>query len=262
MNRSVAKSLFYLMEFIRGENVYRYLRELERNQYLSKEEMVDLQKKKLNKLLNFVLSNNPYYSRKYKGYDVIDGFQMLPPLKKEELRENYQNILSTSSKKHLDLVETSGSTGIPLQFYRDRMVFGYNLASLYRARRWWGLDIGYKEAMLWGVPINAKARFKAKIRDMFLNRFREREYNINPDTLLDFYHKILKMRVDYIFGYSSMVYEFALYVRERKLDGKALGLKAAICTAENIHDYQRDTIYDVLGCKVINEYGATETGQC
>ena len=248
------------MEFVRGEHVYSYLKELEANQYRSKERIREIQKIKLHKLLDFVSLNNDYYIDKYKGFDVKNEFYLLPPLSKEELRNNFKKLMSKGKFKYIEIVETSGSTGIPLQFFRDRVTFGYTLASLYRARRWWGLDIGSMEAMLWGVPISAKAKVKAKIRDFLLNRFREREYNIDLDTLFEFYNKIIKKKPDYIFGYTSMVYEFALFVKGIKGDGNDLGLKAVICTAEKIYDYQRDTIQKVFGCGLISEYGATETG--
>lgn len=260
MNKTVAKLLFYFIESIRGESVRAYLDQLEKNQFLSRSDINLIQKNKLSNLINYSIENNSYYKDKFKGFEVDGPFESLPILLKEELRDNYKNILTEGGRNKLDLVETSGSTGVPLQFYRDRVVFGYTLASLYRARRWWGIDIGDKEAMLWGVPVSFKGRIKAKVKDFLLNRFREDEYNINPITLNKYYIDIVKRKPDYLFGYSSMVYEFALYLKDNNLDLKQAGLKAAICTAEKIHDYQRHLIEDVFGCKVVSEYGSTETG--
>ena len=235
MNRSIAKYLFYAMEFFRGEHVNKYLKELEAIQYRSKKEILEIQKSKLHKLLDYISLNNDFYKNKYQGYDLKKEFHQLPSLTKNEFRNNYKKLISNGDFKHMELVETSGSTGIPLQFYRDRVIFGYTLASLYRARRWWGLDVGSMEAMLWGVPLNTKAKIKAKTKDLLLNRFREREYNINIDTLFEFYNKIKKNKPDYIFGYTSMVYEFALFVERKKGDGKNLKLKAVIAKREKIY---------------------------
>jgi phenylacetate-CoA ligase len=260
MNRTLAKILFYTIETLRGEHVFTYLRELERNQYLPKEEIAHLQKRKLRKLLNHIMSYNKYYRNKYEGYDIQREFVKLPIVTKQELRDNYANILSQSIHSKCDLVETSGSTGVPLKFYRDRVAFGYTLASMYRAHRWWGLDVGDREAMLWGVPVNSWARLKAKTRDLLLNRFREKEYNISPATLYEFYLKVKAKRPDFLFGYSSMVYEFALFLKEKKLSLDELALKAAICTAEMLDDDKRKLIEQVLQCKTVSEYGATEAG--
>ena len=260
MNRAIAKYLFYSIEYLRREYVYKRLKELERNQYLPKVEILNIQRERLFKLLEFVLRNNPYYREKYRWFDPIDSFSKLPILSKEELRENYKKIISKKTKAPFNLVETSGSTGLPLQFYRDRKIFSYTLASLYRGHRWWGLDVGFKEAMLWGVPISYTNKLKIKIKDLLLNRFREREYNITPDTLFDFFKTVERKQPDYLFGYSSMVYEFALFVQSSNLSGKSLRIKNAICTAEKITAVQRKIIEDVFDCKVVSEYGAAETG--
>jgi len=260
MNRTIAKMLLYSIEYMRGEKLYSYLNELENNTSLSREQIELLQKNKLKKLLDHTMLNNPFYINKYNGNNVYESFYQLPVLTKEELRDNYKELISSHSQNKLDLVETSGSTGVPLQFYRDRVVFGYTLASLYRAHRWWGIDVGYKEAMLWGVPVSLKGKIKVKIKDLLLNRFREKQYNINPQTLGAFYKEIRNKRPDYVFGYSSMVYEFALYLKDNNINLKSIALKTAICTAEKLHDYQRSLIEEVFGCKVVSEYGSTETG--
>jgi phenylacetate-CoA ligase len=97
-------------------------------------------------------------------------------------------------------------------------------------------------------------------RDFLLNRFRESEYNLDARVLELFYSDMRRKRPDYLFGYTSMVYEFALFVRERNLSTKELSLKAIICTAEGIPDYQRATMEGVFGCQVVSEYGSAETG--
>ena len=260
MNKIVAKYLFCGVELCRREHVTRYLRDLEKNQFLSKSEIASLQIEKLHGLLKRILVSNEFYQEKYKGYDPFVDFSSIPILTKDELRENYDKIVTSENKSKTYLVETSGSTGIPLQFYRDKLVFGYTLASVYRGHRWWGLNIGFKEAMLWGVPIGFKNRLKAKLKDCVLNRFREREYNLNHDTLIDFYHKVKRRKPDYLFGYSSMVYEFAMFVKENRLSGHELGFKNVICTAEKIPSSHRKTIESSFNCKVISEYGASETG--
>ncbi len=245
---------------MRGEKVLTYLAELESNQRLSRNQINQIQQLKLQKLLHYVLKHNDYFIEKYKGYDPFNDFSSLPILSKEELRSNYKQLVTPNADKRMDLAKTSGSTGVPIKFYRDRVLFGYTLASIYRAHRWYGIDIGSKECMLWGVPIGLKNRFIVKTKDFLLNRFREKEFNLNTNTLIHIYDKILRERPDYLFGYTSMIYEFALFIQDTARDGKALKLKIVICTAEMIYDHQRAMIEEVLGCKVVSEYGAAETG--
>ena len=261
MNKNISKYILFAIENLRHEYLYTYLKELEFNEKLTRKEVLNLQKEKLRLLLSYVIDNNSFYQKKFKGYD-LDDIECLPILKKDQLRESYRSILSSCSSKlqKLDLVETSGSTGMPLQFYRDRVTFGYNLASQYRAHHWWGLDVGCKEAMLWGIPVSLKGRLKVRIKDFALNRFREKQYNINNVILNDFYKKVIRKKPDYIFGYTSMVYEFALFLSANNISLHDTSIKCAICTAEKIYPYQKRLIEQTFGCRLISEYGATETG--
>jgi phenylacetate-CoA ligase len=101
---------------------------------------------------------------------------------------------------------------------------------------------------------------KSRLRDLVLNRFREREFNITPEVLADFFVQCRRRRPDYLFGYSSMLYEFALYVNQNGLSGRELKLRAAICSGEKIHDHFREAIHEAFGCPTVSEYGATEVG--
>lgn len=260
MNRTVAKYLFLVLERARGERVDRYLPELERNQHLPTTQIRALQREKLNSLLAYITRKNSYFREKYSGIDAMRDFSDLPFLTKPELRENYKRLVTAELEGSVSVHKTSGSTGEPLKFYRDRRVFGYTLASVYRAYRWHGLDIGSESGILWGIPSGFKNRMKMRGRDWLLNRFRETDYNLDPGVLCRFYRDMVRRRPEYLYGYSSMVYEFALFMSENRLPMNDLDLKGVICTAESIPEYQRTTMESVFGCSVISEYGSAETG--
>ena len=261
MNRILAKYLFLTIERLRGERVDLHLSEMERNQYLPATELRALQTEKLAALLHHVQrTRNPFYLRKYSGFDPHTDFGKLPLLAKSEIREQYKSLVTPGFERRVALCKTSGSTGEPLKFYRDREVFGRTLASVLRAHRWYNIDIGAKEAMLWGIPSGFGNRVRMHARDFVLNRFREYEYNLDPAVLNRFFSDLRAKRPEYVFGYTSMVYEFAMFVRERKLSLRDVHLKGAVCTAESIPEYQRELIQSVLECPVISEYGSAETG--
>lgn len=249
-----------LVERMRGEPLEAFLRELELNQTLPRNHLLALQERKVAKLIAFVKERNPFYRTKYANHQAEAGLKGLPLLSKQELRDNYLEIRTPGSERSLRLCKTSGSTGQPLKFYRNSDVFGRTLASVYRAHRWHGIDVGAKEAMLWGIPSGAKDRAIMRLRDTVLNRFREEEFSLSPVVLQHFFERMLREAPEYVFGYTSMVYEFALFARERSLPVARLGLKGAICTAESISAPQREVIESVLNCRVIGEYGSAETG--
>jgi len=259
MNKTIAKWVFFSLEFLRREPVYSSLKEHEYIQQKNKSRIKKIQQKKLEKMIYYVMKHNKYFQRKYAGYDVINDFFNLPIMTKDELKNNYKVIVTDNNGK-LDLAKTSGSTGKALKFYRSRTLYAHSLASKFSGHRWYGLDVGSKEARLWGVPVNLKDKIKTRLRDLILNRFREKSFDITEDVFFDFYKKILKKTPEYIYGYTSMLYEFALFLKEKQIDGNMLQLKVVICTSESIPDYQRVLMEQVFGCNVAGEYGAAETG--
>jgi phenylacetate-CoA ligase len=259
VNQSIAKTLFYGVEWLRREPVKRYLEEMVTTQFAPPERIIELQSERLRGLIAHALKHSPYYQNKYKGL-TEEQFEDFPLLRKEELRSESKAMITPGYENLVSLCKTSGSTGVPIKFYRDKVTFARTLGSVFRAHRWYGLDVGAKEAMLWGIPSDRTSRFKARSRDFLLNRFREKEYDLTPEVLDDFYRQVRRKQPDYLFGYSSMVYEFASHCRDNNLPGRELGLKAAICTAETIHPFQRELIQSTFGCPVVSEYGAAETG--
>ena len=190
----------------------------------------------------------------------LKDFAKFPELTKEDLRVHYADLIARDKKRLTSIAKTSGSTGFSLHFPKDRMTTATQRAAMLRGHRWYGVDIGAMEGRLWGIPVNFKERMIIRLTDVLLNRFREREYNLFPDTLDHFFRLLWRRRPDYLMGYTSMVYQFALYCREQKLPSHELGLKMVKCTSETIHEYEKITIGDVFNCPVVSEYGAAETG--
>ena len=101
---------------------------------------------------------------------------------------------------------------------------------------------------------------KIRTIDLVLNRFREKKVNLSEEVLFDFYERILKYKPVYIKGYPTMVYQFAKFLKEKNIDGRAFKLKMVECTAETVLDIHKELVEDVFGCKMVNQYGSAETG--
>lgn len=97
--------------------------------YLSKEEINELQLKKLNDLLMFVNQNNSFYTAKYQGINFplnsLDELKNLPFVTKKEF-VNDQNDFPPLGKNHsypeenyIRYHQTSGTTGRPLKVLDD-----------------------------------------------------------------------------------------------------------------------------------------------
>lgn len=267
MHSSISRLIYRLVDLTRGQKTADVLRELQANENILRSELQELSWRKLIALVKFAYEEVPYYRSILKKVDLHPNdirtpadFRRIPILTKEEFKRNIPRMAAINYKSNYSIAKTSGSTGMPLEFLKDNTSFCYSQAAMYRGHIWHGAQMGELEAMLWGIPVTMKKRLVVKSRDMLLNRFRERTYNLTGEVFEDFYHKCKRARPSYLMGYTSMVYQFAYYLREKKLDGQSLRFKMVKCTSETIHPHQRKLIEAVFSCQLVSEYGAAETG--
>ena len=263
---TIKKKILYYIEAIRKEPIFDKLTELEHNQKLSHDELEALQLAKLKKIIYFVYEFSPFYHAHFNkaGVDpgAISGLNDLaefPKLTKDHIRQNLVSIPTQSGIKIFP-VKTSGSTGEPLKFFKDRIASAYTYASMYRGLRWHGVDICSKEAYLWGIPINRKEKLIADIKDFLLNRFREKAFDLSDAVNYAFYTRMKKSKPALLSGYSSLLYEFARYIKANSLSTDDIRPKIIKFTAEMMYGFQRELLEKVFGCSVIGEYGSAETG--
>lgn len=266
MNEKIAQQLYYFVQELRKEPVKKTLAEMKHNDQLSREEILAIQERKAISLVRHAHDNSVYYKKLFANYGIdienirtIQDFKKIPILTKDNLRENLKEIEVKNYAQKITIAKTSGSTGKVLKFRKDRDATAVVNATCYRGLSWHGIDVGAKEAMLWGVPVNRASRYQIRIQDYLLNRFREKEYNLTPKTLFEFYKKLKSHRPSILSGYSSMVYQFTKFVQENELNGKNLGLRVVKCTSETIHDDAFELVKTVFGCQLVVEYGSAET---
>jgi phenylacetate-CoA ligase len=260
------KNLFFLLESFRREPIQAALQELMYNQKQGSDYIHDIQKQKLKELLSYCFNESSFYASLYaeRGLTVdnindTNGLSKFPSVTKAQISHNLGNILTANGPKTYP-VKTSGSTGSPLKFYKDRIASAYSYATMYRGLSWYGLDICDKEAYLWGIPLDRKERWLAHFRDVVLNRFREKEFALSEDVFRDFYKMMKKYRPKLLSGYSSFLYEFSLFINNNQLNVEPIRPKIIKYTAEMMYDFQRETIEKVFNCPVIGEYGSAEIG--
>jgi phenylacetate-CoA ligase len=266
MNKYFAKYFVYdVGQFIRREPVIRCLQEYERTQYYDSEKLNNYQLDKLVKLINYASKNIPYYNKtfqklEYTREELKNNFSNLPSITKLDVRDNVSALSSLKSPLFLTKKTSGGSTGQAVIVSKDRQSSASQRALMYRGYHWAGIDIGDKQIRFWGVPINIQSKIKYKLIDYFMNRMRLSAFKFSDDDLERYYKKIIKFKPDYFYGYTSMLHEFAKFVKSNKLDGTGLGLKAIISTSEVLYDAQKSLIEEVFDCRVYNEYGCGEFG--
>jgi phenylacetate-CoA ligase len=262
-----ARVLFPLHEWAKGHATVRVRRSLETSQWWSPARLAELQVVRLRRLLEAAGSSVPYYRRLFAelGFDprVVRGTRdlaRLPLLDKSAIR-NHLDALRSSTAKALARSNTGGSTGEPLIFYLGRERVTHDVAAKWRATRWWGVDIGDPEVVVWGSPIELKAQDRVRrVRDRLLRTYLLPAFEMSPDKVDGFLAEIRRVRPRMLFGYPSAFAHIAERARARALAMDDLGIRVAFVTSERLYDHQRRTITEVFGCPVANGYGGRDAG--
>jgi phenylacetate-CoA ligase len=259
--------VFPLQEAIKGKSTLRMLKDLERSEWLTPGKVLDLQLQNLRRHLEYAYSTVPYYRTLWHEYGIrpsqikdLKDFQKLPFLTRDILRQHFDRLRSNSVTRRVQKISTGGSTGSPVTVLVDPERTGFVDAVRMRAHRWFDADVGVKEIVLWGSPIEtSKQDYVRCLRDRFLNSRLLSAFKMGDADLTRYCELISSYRPVKIYGYASAIFLLAKFWE--KLNRKPpVGLKVIFTTAEPLFDFQRQLIQEVFGVKVAVEYGARDAG--
>ncbi len=236
------------------------MKELELMDTLSEEEVKRVQFEKLKETLVHAYEHTKYYRELFDnvGFDVYsfaskEQLDIIPVLTKEDIRNNFEALQADDISDYYSAT-TGGSTGMPLKVLLDRESIYRERAFIYHFWSKYGYD--YKKskiASFRGTDFKGK-NFKA---NPLYAEIQFNPCNINADTIKSYYKKMTSFGVDFLQGFPSAIYSFCCFARDAGLDVKGK-YKAVLCASENVYDFQKKVIEEVLGCKVISFYGHSE----
>ena len=265
--RFVAGVVFPLHERLKHHSTVAARRGLEQSQWWPRERIEALQLERLRTLLADVGTNVPYYRRLFGecGFDPaavrsLADLQRLPFLTKAEIRAHSDDFRHPQAGP-LARFNTGGSSGEPLVFYIGKERVSHDVAAKWRATRWWGVDIGDREAVVWGSPIELGAQDRVRaVRDKLLRTRLLPAFEMSEARLDGFVAQLRAQRPRMLFGYPSALSHIARHAEQRGVAMKDLGIQVAFVTSERLYDEQRATIERVFGCPVANGYGGRDAG--
>ena len=264
---AVSRVLFPLQERWKGHTTVSVREALERSQWWDRDLLRRLQYARLQSLLEHAAEHVPYYRDVFRRLGLrasdirtLADLSLLPLLEKADIRANVDALTSQQSE-NLYRSNTGGSTGEPLVFFLGKERVSHDVAAKWRATRWWGVDIGDPEIVVWGSPIELKAQDRMRgWRDALMRTELLPAFEMSPDKLDRFIARIRNRRPKMLFGYPSALAHIARHAEERRIRLDDLGTKVALVTAEKLYDEQRDDIRRVFGCPVANGYGGRDAG--
>src|SRR5690606_12568987 len=184
--------------------------------------------------------------------------RMLPRLGKADIRANLDRFKARDATG-LKRYNTGGSSGEPLVFFIGPDRRSHDVAAKWRATRWWGVDIGDPELVVWGSPIELGAQDRIRVlRDRLLRSRLLPAFEMSAENLDLYVEAIQARRPAMLFGYPSSLSLIAAHARNRGIMLDGLGIEVAFVTSERLYDHQRELIAWVFGCRVANGYGGRD----
>jgi phenylacetate-CoA ligase len=269
LNAAAIKNIIFpMLKYAKNNNTLEYLTNLNKTQFLPTDEIINIQKEKLRKLLLHCVENIPAY-QSYKEIipriekEPMEALSYFPILTKQQVNESQDFfIFPDIDKSSLIANRSGGSTGQPVRFFIDRPTSENSEAARWRALSWWDISIGDKCLMVWGNPLelNNHQKLIYNMKERFLkNIIFVSAYSLNPKSIHNYARTINTAKPKYFYGYASALHLLAQLVIKNNIQIKHRP-KVIVSTAETLYDFQREMIEKAFGCRVINEYGARDAG--
>ena len=217
-------------------------------------------------VLNFRFhsENNLFYQSflKSKHSGNIENWSDIPVITKKDFQINIDEIITEGLKKsELHVHNTSGSTGTPFYFAKDKFCHAMNWSEIDYLLLKHRINIGSsKQARFYGIPLSGIKYYKERLKDFLSNRVRFPVFDLSDAKLTLVLNEFRTKKFEYINGYTSSLVIFAKFLIERNIVLKEIcpSIKVVFPTSEVVDDLDRETMEEGFGVNVRNEYGAAE----
>ncbi|RXG32952.1 phenylacetate--CoA ligase family protein [Leeuwenhoekiella marinoflava] len=245
-----------------GYDITTAKKELKGHQQRITKDYRDYIEEKKAEILAFHLKNNIFYSALVGNKP--QNWKQLPVLTKQDLQQPLQNRLSKGfSAKNTHVHKTSGSSGQPFIFAKDKFAHALTWASISDLYASKGLDLNTShEARFYGIPNQGLVHYKERLKDLLSNRYRFSIFNTSSENFEQFINSFQSNKFGHLNGYTSTLVLFAKYLAEKNLILKDLcpSLTHCIVTAEMLFKEDLKLLKKQFGVNILNEYGSSETG--
>lgn len=241
-----------------------HLKALEGQDRLSYAQLRERQSEKLVLLLKHAYEHTNFYRRRFdeagvsvKDIRTVDDLVRLPILGKDDIRANKAGMIADNvPKEKLFAKKTSGSTGVSVELYVDEESAQWKRACALKYDRWAGWDFGHKTGAIWGNPRH-NLNWRTRLRNLLLERYLFLDtLKMDESSMRQFYNELKEKRPTILFGHAHSLFLFARFMEENGLNG--IHPRGIISTCMVLHDFERQTIERVFGCRVTNRYGCEE----
>lgn len=254
-------NLFELTLWFNGFRIAEAKRRLQEIQKIPEKEYEKYVFETRQKIVAFHLKENPFY-QSYIGEKDISRWEDVPIMQKSDLQKPLAQRLSYGfTPKNTYVNKTSGSSGHPFIFAKDKMCHALTWAEILDRFGWYHINFNSSlQARFYGIPLDSFGYQKERLKDRLSSRFRFPIFDLSEKKMEEFLNVFRRKKFDYINGYTSSVVLFAKFLKKKDIVLTSLcpSLKQCVVTSEMLFDDDKKLLESSFGVPVINEYGASE----
>jgi phenylacetate-CoA ligase len=237
--------------------------EVELNRILSLSD-ADFEKNVLEKkrdIVEYHLKHNKSY-QEFVGGNHFQNWNDLPVMTKKEFQKPLEERLSQGfTPKSVYVNKTSGSSGDPFIFAKDKFCHALTWANIIYRFGWFNINFNSSlQARFYGIPLDFMGNKKERIKDLLSNRYRFTIFDLSDSVLEKVLKKFQSKKFDYINGYTSSIVLFAKFLQKKNIVLTTIcpTLKCCVVTSEMLFDDDKLLLEKQFGVPIVNEYGASE----
>ena len=166
-------NLFHLSLKLSGFPIAKAQAVFEKIQQILVADYPDYLGNKKREIVEFHFRNNPFYQN-LVGKDSFDNWTDLPVLTKKDLQKPLKDRLSKGyTEKTVFVNKTSGSSGDPFVFAKDKEAHAITWASIIHRFGWYSVDFNSSyQARFYGIPLDFIGYRKERLKDFLSKRYR------------------------------------------------------------------------------------------
>ena len=225
-----------------------------------------LQEKILRRHLVYCKKHSPHYRKKFKKFDFdnfsLNRLQELPFTEKSDISRCNEDFLAVAGDKIVDMVMTSGTTGLPLKMmYTDEDLdrLAYN-----EEKSLAGCGITDKDKVLLTCTLDrcfiAGLAYFLGVRSIGAAAVRNGQSSLNSHA------EIIKlMRPTIIVGVPSFLIKLGMYIANTGADPRKTGITGLVCIGEPVRNMDLKLLKtgkdltNIWNANLFSTYASTET---
>ncbi len=257
--------VFWFKNRLFRNNAFDLYRESLANENKSRDEIIEINWTKRKEIVRFCFESIPFYNNHYNSFSFhpddlkeLSDWNKVPVLEKKHLRAHKEKILSPNiSKKSLINVTTGGSTGKPLNTFRDKR-FPEEIIK-WRMLKRWSATPSSDILMLWRMTESSKSLKNRLINELIwwpTKRLKVDASSLGQKKLNFIVEYLFSEKPAIIWGYVGSVEQLALHMEAQNIE---LNYDPLIwVTAAPLSEIQKNLICKTLSSKVLNQYACSE----